>query len=483
MPIEPPIRDAVAAIVGAGNVLTGADLAPYVTDWRDRYHGRAVLVARPGTAAEVAAVVRLCSDRGIPVVPQGGNTGLCGAATPDASGTAIVLRLDRMNRIRSVSRLDGTVEVEAGCVLQAVQTAAEAAGMFFPLSLGAEGSCQVGGNIATNAGGTAVLRYGPMRDLVLGLEVVLPDGTLCDWLTPLRKNNTGYDRKQLFVGSEGTLGIITAAVLKVFPRPAQTATAMVTLDGPEQALTLLESLRAALGDRLSSFEVLNRAQVEIVLEQTEGVAMPFAAPAPWYVLIEATDTLDRYDLREALENLLAEALDAGTIGDAVVPGSAAQAAALWKVRHSVSEGNRKAGYGVTHDTAVPLRHQAAFVRAVERRLAAEFPDGRLLMVGHMGDGNIHVIQMLGAAQAATEQGRDAAAARINRIVDEETLRLHGSISAEHGIGQTNKRRLLEARGEADVALMRAIKSAVDRKLLFNPGKVFDMAPPAGRGAH
>ena len=481
MPNVQSLYELVVAIVGSGNVLIGPDLAPYITDWRDRYHGKAQFVARPNSAPEVAAVVRLCFERGVPIVPQGGNTGLCGAATPDATGEAIILRLDRMNRIHALSRLDGTVQVEAGCVLQAIQEAADAAGMIFPLSLGAEGSCQVGGNIATNAGGTAVLRYGPMRDLVLGLEVVMPDGTLCDWLTPLRKNNTGYDLKQLFVGAEGTLGIITAAVLKVFPRPVQTATAMVTLEGPEQALMLLELLRGSLGDRLSSFEILNRAQVEVVLEYIPNVTMPFDTVSSWYLLVEATDTLTRYDLRDALETLLGEALEAGTVTDAVVPGSEAQAAALWKIRHSISEANKKAGYGVTHDTAVPLRHQATFVRGVERRLMAEFPNGRLLMVGHMGDGNIHVILILNAAQSAHEADRDAAARRINAIVDEETLVLRGSISAEHGIGQTNKRRLLDGRGEVDVALMRRVKAALDEKLLFNPGKVFDMQRTSSSG--
>ncbi|HWK46322.1 MAG TPA: FAD-binding oxidoreductase [Stellaceae bacterium] len=469
------LRDAVAAIVGAAHVLTtAADLAAYVTDWRDRYHGDARMVVRPASAAEVSAVVRLCFEHGVPVVPQGGNTGLCGGATPDASGQAVVLRLDRMNRIRDISVMDGTMLVEAGCILQTLQEAAAAAGLLFPLSLGAEGSCQIGGNISTNAGGTAVLRYGPTRDLVLGLEVVLPDGSLCDWLTPLRKNTTGYDLKQLFIGAEGTLGIITAAALKVFPQPAQSTTAMVTLEGPEAALTLLERLRTTLGDRLSSFEIINWAQAEIALTYVPGNTLPFAGVSPWYVVVEVTDTLTRYDLREALESVLAGTLEDGTITDAVVASSEAQAAALWRIRHSVSEGNKHAGFGVSHDTAVPLRAQADFVRRVEQRIPAEFPDGKLLLVGHMGDGNIHVVVLFDQARH-TSDVLQRIATRVNAIVDEITLDLRGTISAEHGIGQTNKQRLLAGRGPHDVALMRRIKAALDPKGLFNPGKLFD--PP------
>ena len=468
--------DAMAAIVGAPHVLASAEAqAPYLTDWRGRYHGAARLVVRPGSAAEASALVRLCCARSVPVVPQGGNTGLCGAATPDASGQAVVVRLDRMNRIRAVSPLDGTMLVEAGCVLQTLQAAAAEHGLLFPLSLGAEGSCQIGGNLSTNAGGTAVLRYGPARDLVLGLEVVLPDGSLCDWLTPLRKNTTGYDLKQLFIGAEGTLGLITAAAVKLFPQPRQTATAMLAVTAPDAALTLLERLRTALGDRLSSFEIINHAQAAIALAYVPGNALPFARPAPWYLLVEATDTLTRYDLRDALETLLMQALDDGLLTDAVLAASLAQAASFWRLRHSVSEGNRRAGFGVSHDTAVPLHAQASFATRIEARIAAAFPAAQLLMVGHMGDGNIHVVVLLDPARY-TPDALAAAARAINAIVDEVTLALHGTVSAEHGIGQTNKQRLLDGRGPRDVALMRAIKAALDPHGLFNPGKLFDPAP-------
>ena len=469
------LREAVAAIVGAQNVLEDpSDQAPYVTDWRDRYHGKARFVVRPGSAAEVAEVVKLCAAARVPMVPQGGNTGLCGGATPDKSGAAVVFRLDRMNRIREINPTAGTMIVEAGSVLADLQSAADQAGLLFPLSLGAEGSCRIGGNISTNAGGVAVLRYGPTRDLVLGLEVVLADGTIRDWMSPLRKNTTGYDLKQLFIGAEGTLGIITAAALKVFPKPRQTAVAMATLGSVADALELLGLVRSSLGDRLSSFEIMSWTQVDVVLRHIPGTTMPFGERAPWYILIEATDTLADLDLRQALETTLAEALEKKLIRDAVVPSSEAQAAALWRVRHSVSEANKRDGLGVSHDTAVPLDRQAEFARQIEARIGRAFPDAPLLMTGHIGDGNIHVIALLDKERYAEKSRFESAAAEINGIVDEVTLSLHGTISAEHGIGVTNKQRLMAGRGAADVELMRGIKRLLDPLGLMNPGKVFDL---------
>ncbi len=473
------VIEALAAILGPAQVLTApADVAPYVTDWRERYHGKALCVVRPANTEQVAAVVRLCAERRIPVVPQGGNTGLCGAATPDGSGRAVVVRLDRMNRVRSLSRTGGSIVVDAGCVLAAIQQAADEAGMLFPLSLGAEGSCQIGGNISTNAGGVTVMRYGPMRELVLGLEVVLPDGSIADWLAPLRKNTTGYDLKQLFIGAEGTLGLITGAALKLFPKPAQSAVAMAVHTEIEDALRLLERCRARLGDRLTSFEIISRSQVQVVLDHAQGCSDPFDKPWPWYLLIEATDTLPGGGLRPALEETLAAALEEGVIADAVIPASEAQAAALWRIRHSVSEANKDAGMGVSHDTAVPLENQARFVRAVTAQVEAEFPGANVLMIGHIGDGNIHAVILLDFARYEGDAFWPAAA-RINDIVDGVTLSLGGTISAEHGIGQTNKRRLLAGRGAADVALMRSIKAALDPHGLMNPGKLFDLPATAG----
>jgi FAD/FMN-containing dehydrogenase len=464
---------AASAIVRPENLFTEAsDIEGFVNDWRDRYQGRACAVARPGSTDEVVALMRLCAEHGVPVVPQGGNTGLCGAATPDGSGTALVLWLGRMNRIRQLNEVDGCMVVEAGAVLQRIQEFAAEHGYFFPMSLGAEGSCQIGGNISTNAGGTAVLRYGPMRDLVLGLEVVLADGTLCNWLTPLRKNTTGYDLKHLFVGAEGTLGIVTAASVKVFPAPRHRESAMVSFEQIESALTLLTRLRTRLGDRLLSCEVINRAQVETVLTHMQGPTWPLSEVPPWALIIEVTETLDSYNLRDALEQLLGEALEDGIIDDAVLASSTAQQEALWSVRHNVSEANKRAGYGVTHDTAVPLSGQAIFVRNVERRLGEEFSDGQMLIVGHIGDGNLHVIHMLDPADYPGDALKTAAA-RINRIVDEETLALGGAISAEHGIGQSNKTRLKHSKGDAQIALMKRVKAAFDPECRMNPGKILD----------
>lgn len=464
---------AASAIVRPENLFTEArDLDAFVNDWRDRYQGRACAVARPGSTDEVVALMRLCAEHGVPVVPQGGNTGLCGAATPDDSGTALVLWLGRMNRIRQLNEVDGCIVVEAGAILQHIQEFTAEQGYFFPMSLGAEGSCQIGGNISTNAGGTAVLRYGPMRDLVLGLEVVLPDGTLCNWLTPLRKNTTGYDLKHLFIGAEGTLGIVTAASLKVFAAPRQRESAMVSFNQIESALSLLTRLRSQLGDRLLSCEIINRAQVQTVLTHMQGPTWPLSEVPPWALIIEVTETLDSYKLRDALEQLLGQALEDGIIDDAVLASSSAQQEALWSVRHNVSEANKRAGYGVTHDTAVPLSSQGIFVGNVERRLGEEFPGGQMLIVGHIGDGNLHIIHLLDAADYPGDALKQAAA-RINRIVDEETLALGGAISAEHGIGQSNKARLKHSKGNVQIALMKRVKAAFDPECRMNPGKILD----------
>ncbi len=463
---------AAAEVVGVDNLLLGPDTVGFDVDWRGRYQGKALCVARPGSTQEVSELMALCMRHGVEVLPQGGNTGLCGAATPSADGNQMVLWLGRMNNVRAFSEIDGSITLDAGCVLETVQNLAAEQGYFFPMSLGAEGSCQIGGNIATNAGGTAVLRYGPMRDLVLGLEVVLPDGTVHDWLTPLRKNNTGYDLKQLFMGAEGTLGIITAATLKVFPAPKVRELAMVTLHNVEQALTLLHRVRRSLGERLLSCEIINWAQVALVLKHAQGVTWPFAEPSPWCLLIEVTETLEGYDLRGALEAELEKALETELITDAVVATSQAQQNSLWQLRHSVSEANKLEGYGVTHDTAVPLSQQGVFATEVEQRLMQAYPQGQVLMVGHIGDGNIHVIHMFQRDQHSAEQ-LAVAAKGVHQLVDDVTLSLGGTVSAEHGIGQTNKARLQASRSPQDLALMKAIKGVIDPDRRMNPGKVFD----------
>ena len=469
-----PLAERLAAIVGARNVIgPEGDQAPYINDWRDRYHGRAEAVVKPASVEEVAAVVRLCHAEGVTIVPQGGNTGLCGGAVPAPERRNVVVRLDRMRRIRHLSPLANTITVEAGCILAEIQAAADAADRFFPLSLGAQGSCQIGGNIATNAGGTAVLRYGPTRELVLGIEAVLPDGRIFNGLRALRKDNTGYDLKQLFIGAEGTLGIITAAVLKIFSKPRISALALVMLDGVAPALELMARLRGTVGDRLGSLEIMSRGQIEAIAATVPDTAIPFALDHPWYLIIELTDTLAGTDLNTPLETVLSEALESGLIADALIAASQAQAEAIWKVRHSVSEGNKRSGFVVSHDSAVPLDRQAAFVEGVERRINAAVPQARVVMHGHIGDGNIHVIALIDPVHVADPAAAADLVAKINAAVDDETRLQGGAISAEHGIGLTNRGRLQRVTDPLEIDMMRAIKDLLDPASLMNPDKIFE----------
>ncbi|MGY3081388.1 FAD/FMN-containing dehydrogenase [Bradyrhizobium sp. LM6.10] len=471
-------RDALtglAAIVGDKHVIaSGPDQEPYVVDWRGRYHGRAAAVVKPGSNAEVSAVVKFCAAKQLAIVPQGGNTGMCGAATPDERTANVVIRLDRMRAVRDVSPLANTITVEAGCILAEVQNAARAVDRYFPLSLGAEGSCQIGGNISTNAGGTAVLRYGPTRDLVLGLEVVLPDGRIFNGLRALRKDNTGYALKQLLIGAEGTLGIVTAAVLKLFSPPRSSALALLKLQGVEQALEIMQRLRGAVGDRLGSLEIMSRSQIEVIAETVPHVTIPFELTTPWYLIVELTDTLAGVDLDEPLATVLAAAMEAGLAEDVILASNLAQAKAIWAVRHGVSEGNKRSGYVVSHDSVVPLERQAAFVTNVEARINAAVPHARVVMHGHIGDGNIHVIALIDRARCQDPDATAALVAEINEIVDDETAVQGGAISAEHGIGITNRGRLARVADPLDIELMRGIKQLLDPKGLMNPGKIFNV---------
>ena len=466
------ILAALGAIVGPRYVIgPDGDLEPYLVDWRGRYRGEAEAVVKPGSTAEVAEVVRLCAARGIAIVPQGGNTGMCGAATPLAGRPTIVVRLDRLNTIRSVSRLGDSIAVDAGCVLADIQRAAEEVDRLFPLSLGAEGSCQIGGNLSTNAGGTAVLRYGTTRELTLGLEVVLADGTILDLMTSLRKDSTGVDLKQLFIGAEGTLGIVTGAVLKLFPRPRQRAVALAKAADIEAVLDLLALARGELGDRLGAFEIMSRGQVDVIAENVSHVSIPFAVDSEWFVLVELVDTLEGVDLAGAMEAMLGTAFERELVSDAIVASSEAQAEQLWAIRHSVSEGSKRAGYVISHDSAVPLENQAAFVRGVEARIAGIRPDARIAMHGHVGDGNIHVLAILPDLSASEREAAAPIVAAINRAVDEVTAGLGGSISAEHGIGLSNRERLARVTPAPEMALLRQVKRMLDPADLMNPGKV------------
>jgi FAD/FMN-containing dehydrogenase len=468
----PAVLPALAAAVGPSNVLTEpADLTPFLTDWRGRYTGAALAVVRPGSTTETAAVVRIAREHGVCVVPQGGNTGMCAGATPMAAPReAIVVRLDRMSRIRGISPLGDSISVDAGCVLANVQAAAEAADRLFPLSLGAEGSCQVGGNVSTNAGGTAALRYGTMRDLTLGLEAVLPDGRVLDLMTALRKDSAGYDIRHWFIGAEGTLAIVTGAVLKLFPRPRRRATALATCSSIESLLSLLSLAREKVGERLGAFEAMNREQIAIIAEHAPEVAIPFSLDAPWYALVEIADVAGDADPGAALEALLAEALEKGLLPDALLASSEAQAKAFWRIRHSVSEASKAAGYVVSHDSVVPLSGQGRSAKAAEEAIRRARPDARIAIHGHVGDGNLHVLAIV--PRLADRERQFAEADAIHAVVDRATMECGGSISAEHGIGHANVKRLARAAPPLEIEMMRALKRMLDPDDLFNPGKLF-----------
>ncbi|MEX5717962.1 FAD-binding oxidoreductase [Geodermatophilus maliterrae] len=460
------LRDVVGP---AGVVDDPAGMSGYLTDWRHAYSGTAAAVVRPGSTAEVAAVVALCRGSGVAVVPQGGNTGLCGGAVPDSSGRQVVLSLTRMRRIRDLDAANQTVTVEAGAVLRSVQEAAAAAGQLFPLSLGAEGSCTVGGNLATNAGGTGVLRYGTMRDLTLGLEVVLPDGRVWNGLRGLRKDNTGYDLKQLFIGAEGTLGVITAAVLKLYPAVRSRTTAWVALPDPRSAVDLLGVLRAHAGDRLTGFELMSRQSVDFVLRHVPGARDPIAGVHPWYALVELSDTLDDAGLDAVVESGLAEAFERGAAVDAVVAAGAAQAAALWALREGVSEAQNREGPSLKHDVTVPVSRIPEFLERTRRALADAVPGIRVVTYGHVGDGNLH--HNLSKPVGGDDDAFRARAPELSRVVYDVTHALDGSISAEHGLGQSKRDVVVDYKDALDLDLMRGIKQLFDAPGLMNPGKV------------
>jgi len=464
-----PLLSSLKAIVGEANVLTAeAEVAPYVNDWRDAFHGRARAVVRPGSTAEVASVVRCCAQQGAAIVPQGGNTSLCGGATPHATGDEILLSLARLNRVRAVDPANATLTVEAGVVLTAVQQAADAAGLLFPLSLAAEGSCTIGGNLSTNAGGTAVLRYGNARDLVLGLEVVLADGRVWDGLKGLRKDNSGYDLKQLFLGSEGTLGIITAAVLELFPKARASVTGFAALAEVDSAVALLGELKQALGDRLTGFELVSRPSADLTRRIFPAVADPLPGH-PWYALIQADDPAADSPLAAQLEAALATAVESGVALDATIAQSAAQADALWNLREHIPEAQRREGLNIKHDVSLPVSRVPAFLREAQVRLDAAFPGVRYVVFGHLGDGNLHYNLTAPPGVAPEEFRRDSP--RVHRIVYDLIAELGGSFSAEHGIGQLKRGELARYKSEVELELMRRVKQALDPGELLNPGKV------------
>ena len=467
--MEPDFLNAVAAIVGGDAVLSGEAAEVYCTDWRGRYSGNALAVVFPADTQQVSGVVKLCAENNTAIVPQGGNTGACGGSVPLASNTPqLVLNLSRMNRIRALDASNYTMTVEAGCTLASVREAAVQANRLFPLGLTAIApQCEIGGNLSTNAGGISVLRYGNMRDLVLGLEVVLPDGRIWNGLRSLRKDNTGYDLKQLFIGAEGTLGIITAAVLKLFPLPQSIATACVAVRDPAAAVELLAHLRTACGDRISGFEIISRSCLDLVLLHIPDTREPFAARHAWIVLIELSDVLQvslDAPLRAALQGF-----GAGVI-EFEVTAENERAESWWKLRKNISEAQKREGISVKHDVSVPVSRVAEFIEGADAALRAAFSNIRIVAFGHIGDGNIHY-----NASMPDPKQNTAFIARsereVNRIVYEVVARLIGSISAEHGLGQLKREEITHYKSALELELMRNIKHTLDPRGLMNPGKV------------
>lgn len=463
--------DALRALLGARHVLDDpADLAPFVTDWRGRYNGAALALARPADAPQVAQVVQLCQTHRVPIVPQGGNTGLVGGATPDGSGGELVLSLRRMHAVREVSVADSAMVVEAGCVLLDAQRAAEARDMLLPLSLAAEGSATVGGVLSTNAGGTAVLRYGNARALCLGLEVVTPAGEIWNGLSTLRKDNTGYDLRDLFIGAEGTLGIITAATLQLFPQPAAQRTALASLPCVADAVELLRRARTLLDAGLTGFELMSTHSLQLVAQHYPGLRQPLAPKAPWCVLLELSDNESEMHAQARLEALLGEALDAGLVTDCVVAQDVAQARSMWALREHIPLAQAREGLNIKHDIALPVSAMAAFVEGTAELVIEALPGARLVVFGHLGDGNLHynVQAPLGVDPAQfLARHQDA----CNRIVHDAAVACGGSFSAEHGVGRLKVGELRRYKDPVALGLMRALKAAFDPYGLMNPGKV------------
>lgn len=465
--------ESLTAIVGKNHVLTGLDLDDYEQDWRRRVRGKALCVVRPGSTQEVAEVVQACAEVGAAIVPQGGNTGLVGGSIPDGSGTQVLMSLRRMTTVRSIDPENMTITVEAGCVLQSVQEVADSHGFLFPLSLGAEGSCTMGGNLATNAGGTQVLRYGNARELCLGVEVVTPQGEVWDGLSGLRKDNTGYDLRDVFVGSEGTLGVITAATMKLYPKPAAQLTAWAALASLEDANRLLGLAHRHLGSCLTGFEVMNRFALSLVDKHYPHLRVPMWHEYAWCVLIEISDNESETHARGLFEGLLETAFEQEVVADAIIAESLKQVHDLWHIRESITLAQTEEGHNVKHDISVPVSLIPEFVREADAALTTAFPGLRFVNFGHLGDGNLHYnIQAPESSDA--KEFVQAHEEQISTIVYDTVNQYRGSISAEHGVGALKLHKLIHYKSDVALKLMRAIKSAIDPRNTMNPGRVLEL---------
>jgi FAD/FMN-containing dehydrogenase len=449
-------------------ITDAAEMAPFLTDWRHKWVGKARAAVQPNTTEDVARVVRWCIEHCAPIVPQGGNTGMSGAATPDDSGDAIVLSLARLNRVRDVDPINNTMTVEAGCILQSMQARARDHDRLFPLSLSAEGSCMIGGNLATNAGGVGVLRYGNARELCLGLEVVTASGEIWNGLRGLRKDNSGYDLRDLFIGSEGTLGIITAATLKLFPQPKGSLCAWVALDSVDDALQLLQLAQARVGAQLTAFELMSNDCVDLLREQIPQSRWPLADASGWYVLIEVCDNRSEADANAALESLLEIAFKQSLVSDAAIATNLTQARDFWSLRENMGEAQMRAGKNIKHDISVPISKFPEFIRETDAKVTSSFPEARMIVFGHLGDGNLHY----NVSPKTGERGETFSQIEppINRIVHDAVDAVDGSISAEHGLGVLRAAEARRYKSDVEMKMQQAIKQALDPLNLMNPGK-------------
>lgn len=469
-PVPVAVLDRLKKVVGpAGTISDPAEIAPYCLSWRGYWPGEAALVLRPASTEDVAALVRICAETQTAIVPQGGNTGLTGAGQPHEGRREVIISTGRMRRVRGIDTANDTITVDAGVVLKEIQNVAAEHDRLFPLSLGAEGSCQIGGNISTNAGGNQVLRYGNTRSLVLGLEVVLPDGQIWNGLRGLRKDNTGYDLKQLFIGAEGTLGIITAATLRLFPKPTDSISAYLGIASPAAAVELLGLLRSRLGESISAFELLRRTIIDLLLAGVPGHGDPMPTRHPWYVLMEVSGQGEPGTLSGPLADALGQAMEAGLVEDAMIASSGEQARKLWKMREDLAEAQKSAGGTVSHDVSVPLSRIPEFIARTDAALEQAYPEIRHCCFGHVGDGNLHYnpVRPIGW----TSERYLAEYGAINKIVHDIVVSLGGSISAEHGIGRLRLEENYRYKSPVEIATMTAVKRALDPQGIMNPGKV------------